>query len=96
MDGLKINGVTLFLGKIPNRKQECFYFAEGATLYPVAYISSENLVTAKRLWGQMLPPVEYRYKIPETEEEQTERSVDELLDKEHNLAIQNCIAPDLT
>ena len=54
MDGLKINGVSLFLGKMPNRKQECFYFAEGTCLYPVAYIRKENLEEAHRLWGKML------------------------------------------
>lgn len=54
MDGLKINDVTLFIGKIPNRKQECFYFSEGACIYPVAYIRKENFEAAKRLWGKML------------------------------------------
>jgi len=54
MDGLKLNGVTLFLGKIPNRKQECFYFVEGTTLYPVAYIHKELLKDAQRLWDKML------------------------------------------
>ena len=54
MDGLKINGVSLFLGKIPSRKQECFYFEEGTALYPVAYIKSELLDDAKRLWGRMI------------------------------------------
>lgn len=55
MDGLRINsGVTLFLGKIPLRKQECFYFAEGTSLIPVAYVSEKNLAEAKRLWGRLL------------------------------------------
>jgi len=54
MDGLKINDVSLFLGKIPNRKQECFYFAEGTTLYPVAYIRKESLNDARRLWAKMI------------------------------------------
>jgi len=54
MDGIRINDITLFMGKFPNRKQECFYFAEGANLYPVAYISKENLEEAKRLWIKML------------------------------------------
>ncbi len=55
MDGIKSNGVSLFLGKMLHRKQECFYFAEGTTLYPVAYINKRNLPEAKRLWGQMFP-----------------------------------------
>ncbi len=54
MDGIKVDETTLFLGKIPNRKQECFYFAEGTRLYPVAYISKGNLSEAKRLWAKML------------------------------------------
>ena len=54
MDGLKINGVTLFLGKIPNRKQECFYFERGTTLYPVAYVRKELLKDAQVLWGKMI------------------------------------------
>lgn len=51
MDGLKRGGVTLFLGKLPHRKQECFYFAEGATLTPAAYVSERDLPEVKRLWG---------------------------------------------
>lgn len=54
MDGLQSNKVTLFLGKIPGRKQECFYFSKGTCIYPVAYISGKNLPEAKRLWGGML------------------------------------------
>ena len=54
MDGLKLNGITLFLGKIPVRKQECFYFAEGTSLIPVAYIPKALLPEAKRLWGKMI------------------------------------------
>lgn len=59
MDGLQIRGkdVSLFLGKLPNRKQECFYFAEGTVLIPVAYISEKNLPEAKRLWQMMLDAV---------------------------------------
>ncbi len=56
MEGLKINEISLFLGKMPGRKQECFYFVEGNHLYPVAYISEKNLLEAKRLWGTMLEP----------------------------------------
>jgi len=54
MDGIRINGVALFLGSIPNRKQEGFYFSEGTRIYPVSYISNDNLPEAKRLWGEML------------------------------------------
>ena len=57
MDGIKIGGIILFLGKIPYRKQECFYFAEGTNLYPVAYISEKNLPEAKRLWGTMISAI---------------------------------------
>lgn len=58
MDGIKIKDITLFMGNIPNRKQDCFYFAEGTCLYPVAYIRKENLEEAKRLWGKMLDSIQ--------------------------------------
>ncbi len=60
MGGLQIRGtdVSLFLGKLPNRKQECFYFAEGTVLIPVAYISERDLPEAKRLWQMMLDAVD--------------------------------------
>ena len=54
MDGIKINEITLFLGKIPNRKQECFYFAEGTNLIPVAYVHKDLIEEAHRLWGNMI------------------------------------------
>jgi len=54
MDGLKRNDVSLFLGKLPYRKQECFFFVEGTCAYPIAYIRKENLEQAKRLWGKMI------------------------------------------
>lgn len=54
MDGLTIKDVTLFLGKLPDREQECFYFVEGSILYPVAYVSKQHLPNAKRLWGKMI------------------------------------------
>jgi len=54
MQGIESNGVQLFLGKIPTRKQECFYFVEGTALIPVAYITERNLADAKRLWQKLL------------------------------------------
>ena len=59
MDGLQIReqDIVLFLGKLPSRKQDCFYFAEGTSLIPVAYISEKNLPEAKRLWQMMLDAV---------------------------------------
>jgi len=54
MNGMEINGVSLFLGKIPNRKRECFYFTEGPVMYPVAYVSKTTAEIAKKLWGKML------------------------------------------
>jgi len=60
MDGIRINEVSLFLGKIPGRKQQGFYFAEGTSLIPVAYISEANLPEAKRLWDKMLEPIAMR------------------------------------
>ena len=57
MNGIKIGEVTLFLGKLPNRKQECFYFEEGATLFPVAYVSAKALPKAKKLWAKMVDAI---------------------------------------
>lgn len=54
MDGLKIGEVTLFLGKLPNRKQQCFYFEEGSTIYPVAYVAEKHLAHAQIYWERML------------------------------------------
>ena len=53
MYGLKIGEITMFLGKIPNRKQWCFYFAEGTSLIPVAYVADKSLPEAQRLWAEM-------------------------------------------
>jgi hypothetical protein len=54
MNGLKIRGVTLFIGNIPNRKQLCFYFQEGNCIYPIAYVRKEYSAQAIRLWKTML------------------------------------------
>ena len=55
MDGMKnsINGVTLFLGRIPGRKQMCFYFAEGNSITVAAYVSAANEKAAVRLWKKL-------------------------------------------
>ena len=62
MDGMKnhVNGVALFLGRIPTRKQMCFYFTEGSTITVVGYVSAGNEPEAVRLWQkltQQLPSV---------------------------------------
>ena len=54
MDGLTINKISFFLGKIPGRKQECFYFVEGTNSIPVAYINKQNIAEARRLWGKLI------------------------------------------
>uniref|UniRef100_A0A6M3KW17 Uncharacterized protein n=1 Tax=viral metagenome TaxID=1070528 RepID=A0A6M3KW17_9ZZZZ len=56
MDGLKFlrTNIILFLGRLPGRKQECFYFEEDGVIYPIAYISSRNLKEAQRLWTKLL------------------------------------------
>lgn len=54
MDGIKINGVSLFLGKIPTRKQHGLYFVEGSQQLVIAYIKDKDLQEAERLWGKML------------------------------------------
>ncbi len=64
MNGISQNGVTLFLGKLPGRKQACFYFLflEESSIYPVAFVSSKHLIMAHRLWAKMLSE-----KAPEVE-----------------------------
>jgi len=58
MDGIKINGVTLFVGKLPRRKQACFYFTDGTTLFPVAYIRPEYESMVNHNWQKMLDGIQ--------------------------------------
>ena len=60
MNGISINGVTLFLGKIPGRRQACFYFLEDGSIHPASFVSSKHLIMTHRLWAKML-----REKAPE-------------------------------
>ena len=60
MNGIKTGEVTLFVGKLPNRKQECFYFEKDGTLYPVAYVPKKSLPEAKRLWAKMVDAIPER------------------------------------
>lgn len=55
MDGMRnvYTGVVLFIGKLPGRKQECFYFVEDNVIIPVAYINDRYLVETKKLWGKL-------------------------------------------
>jgi len=39
MDGLEVNGVSLYLTHIPNRESLVFCFVDGGSLYPVQAIS---------------------------------------------------------
>ena len=57
MNGLKINDVALFIGKLPGRKQNCFYFSEGSKLLPIAYIKDKYMPEVERLWNKMLEKV---------------------------------------
>jgi len=41
MNGLEVNGVTLYLTHIPNRKGLVFCFMDGGSIYPVAYVSKK-------------------------------------------------------
>jgi hypothetical protein len=54
VNGIEINGVTLFLGSLPGRKQACFYFAEGSVIYGLGFVSAKNVPQAERLWEKML------------------------------------------
>lgn len=54
MNGIEIKGVTLFLAKIPKRKGLCFYFQEGNSIYPVAYVSDKLEPVAIDKWNKMI------------------------------------------
>lgn len=51
--------VKLGIGKLPGRKQECFYFTEDEdrVITPIAYIRKGNLVLAKKLWDELTEDV---------------------------------------
>jgi len=53
-------GVKLSFGKLPSRKQECFYFEENGKVYPVAYVCNDKLNTARRLWAMVLEGIPYK------------------------------------
>ncbi len=67
MDGLKSNGVTLYLGVLPGRKQSCFYFVKGDldmdTITPAGYIRKDLLAEVEGLWGKMIE------RVPSSEDE---------------------------
>ena len=50
----KITGVKLGISKLPNRKQECFYFEKDDKIIPVAYISNNLLDEVNQLWDKLL------------------------------------------
>lgn len=54
MDGLSINGVSLYLTSIPGRKGLAFCFMDGSSLYPVAYVSAKLEDMAIKEWKKML------------------------------------------
>ena len=54
MDGLEVNGVTLYLTHIPTRKGLVFCFMDGGSLYPVAYVSKKLEDMAVTEWKKML------------------------------------------
>ena len=54
MDGLKVNGVSLYLTHIPTRKGLVFYFMDEGSLYPVAYVSKKVEDMAIKEWKKML------------------------------------------
>ncbi len=58
MDGLKINGVSLFLGYFPHRKQHCFYFEEGNQVTVIAFIPDSSLAEAQRLWAKFIGSIQ--------------------------------------
>lgn len=58
MNGIRIGDVALFIGKLPYRKQECFYFEKENTVIPVAYIKEDRLSEARELWEEMISKIE--------------------------------------
>ena len=54
MDGLEVNGVSLYLTHIPTRKGLVFCFMEGGSIYPVAYVSKKLEDMAIKEWKKML------------------------------------------
>ncbi|MCK4528907.1 hypothetical protein KAW18_16175 [candidate division WOR-3 bacterium] len=54
MDGFEVNGISLYLTHIPNRKGLVFCFMEGGSLYPVAYVSAKLEERAINEWKKML------------------------------------------
>ena len=54
MDGIRLNGVGLFLGHLPNKKLLCFYFEKDNCVYPVAYISEKLEKEAIECWGEFI------------------------------------------
>ena len=54
MDGLAVNGVSLYLTHIPSRKGLVFCFMEKGSLYPVAYVSKKLENMAIKEWKKML------------------------------------------
>ena len=53
MDGLGVSGgISLFFGRLPQRKQMAVYFTEGNECTVVAYVSEQHRAEAERLWPQ--------------------------------------------
>ena len=58
------NKVKLFIGRLPGRKQECFYFVENETsIFPIAYINNRNLEETKRLWNELIQGLPLRREV---------------------------------
>lgn len=54
MNGLEVNGVTLYLTRIPGRKGLAFCFLDGSVISPVAYVSEKLEDMAIVKWKKML------------------------------------------
>jgi len=59
MDGIKANGVILFLTRLPNRKGISFCFEDEGVLYPVAYVSEKLNPKAVELWDKLTKGLSY-------------------------------------
>ena len=55
MSGITLNGISLFIGELPDRKQKCVYFIEepldcASKITPIGYVKKQYLKEVERLW----------------------------------------------
>lgn len=55
MNGITLNGISLFIGEIPGRNRKCVYFVEepldcASKVTPIGYIEKRYLKEVEQLW----------------------------------------------